>query len=222
MGRQDLLLSYYENTGMEIYAIELRREMQLADLRKQYQALGLLDTKEYAAAVKAINDKADKEVSLNKINQMQMVSDATFSIFEAIFGESKMLASAQVVVDTIMGAQKAIATYGPFGPVVAAGIVAQGAIAIRKINSKDRKSASSSAGGETSTPFVREAVYQGVGPNTGQLISTNADQSAAMASPNQMGSREGVTIQANVDRRGLAIAVREGEQEIRTEQFAYV
>jgi len=43
-----------------------------------------------------------------------------------------------------------------------------------------------------------------------------------MASPNQMGSREGVTIQANVDRRGLAIAVREGEQEIRTEQFAYV
>jgi hypothetical protein len=35
-------------------------------------------------------------------------------------------------------------------------------------------------------------------------------------------SRErNITIDANVDRRGLAIAVREGERSIRTQQFDY-
>ena len=37
-----------------------------------------------------------------------------------------------------------------------------------------------------------------------------------------IGSRDrGVVVQANVDRRGLAIAVREGERSIRTQQFDF-
>jgi hypothetical protein len=220
MDRQDLLLRYFEDNNNKILAIEMRRDMELTDLRKNANAKGLLDTEEYKKAEKGINERTDKEITQAKIEQGVLIADASIAVFSAIFGEGKATATAQVIVDTFAGAQKAIAAYGiPLGPIVAAGIVAKGVTAIRKINSTDRKSKSLSS--DTSSPFVREVKFQGVGPNTGQRLSTNADQSAAAASPNQMLNRQNINVQANVDRRGLAIAVREGEQEIRTEQFTY-
>jgi hypothetical protein len=52
--------------------------------------------------------------------------------------------------------------------------------------------------------------FMGMANTTAEMLG---DRSLEMTQP--------ISVQANVDRRGLAIAVREGEMEIRTSEFTY-
>jgi len=173
------------------------------------------------------------------------------------------------------------------GAIIAAGLAAKGAIAIRKINSaqKGTKSVSDTGGG---TAVVRESYYDGfdairgvkspprgmegqgmeseqerrirfdetmrrvMGKNwesiedrvnnqlNAQIQSSNkmlemgnrqmamsqsfmgmANTTAEMLGDRSLEMTQPISVQANVDRRGLAIAVREGEMEIRTSEFTY-
>jgi hypothetical protein len=213
--------------GDRIMALDIEKNAFLQAKYQEYLNARYSEEEAMARAIAERNKEfanAEKDVRMEAATEIfQATGELASAAATAIFGDSKGVAIAQVVIDTAMGIQKIWAQSGinpVVGALASAALAAKGITAISKI--RQAKPGSGNVSSDSGTPFVREAMYQGVGPNTGQLISTNADQSAAMASPNQMGSREGVTIQANVDRRGLAIAVREGEQEIRTEQFAYV
>jgi hypothetical protein len=48
-----------------------------------------------------------------------------------------------------------------------------------------------------------------------------ANSTASMLTNPMMGNGDRISITANVDRRGLAIAVRDGERAIRSQQFDY-
>lgn len=291
IGRNDLLLTYYENTNQEVLAIEQRSLMQLFDLRETYAKLGLLQTEEYKLAEQSIRDATAREVAATEIEQMQLIAGAIGASFEAIFGENKMLSTAMVVVDTIMGMQKAIALNpppSPMGAIIAAGIAAKGAAAIKKINSAKRGSAKV-GGGEagSSTNVVRESNYSAFGAAEGKRLPVGNEQmpsgrdvkdirlsdavrrifgkdadrieadinmkrqaffaeqerqllehssrqynimQGAMSMANDVASTlsdrslemtQPISVQANVDRRGIAIAVREGEMELRTSEFTY-
>jgi hypothetical protein len=64
------------------------------------------------------------------------------------------------------------------------------------------------------------AAFQAGGGTAGAGMNEAATTTAALTSFANRG-RPMITVDARVDRRGLAIAVREGEQEIRTEQITY-
>jgi hypothetical protein len=49
-----------------------------------------------------------------------------------------------------------------------------------------------------------------------------ANTTAEMLGDRRLEMTQPISVQANVDRRGLAIAVREGEMEIRTSEFTYI
>ena len=83
----------------------------------------------------------DREVLAKKENN-QLLRDASVELFHALASlafENKALATAGVIIDTAMGAHKAIAKAGgnPIGWVQAAAITASGIAAIKDINSTD-------------------------------------------------------------------------------------
>ncbi len=222
-GRLDLQLMAAESNAQQFLAIEIRREMALQNLKRQYQKLGLSDTQEYLAAEAALNKDFDRQVAMERMDQAQLIANAIGASFEAIFGENKALASSIVIVDTIMGIQKALTSNADNlvkGFATAAMLAAQGAIALRKINATKRGDKSIN-GSQGETPTTRQVMAEGIGPRAGQIITTNGTIMSASAQPQNNVVMPDISIDARVDRRGLAIAVREGEQEIRTQQFSY-
>jgi len=96
-----------------------------------------------ANKVNANNKQAimDREVLAKKENN-QLLREASVQLFHAMASlafENKALATAGVIIDTAMGAHKAIAKAGgnPIGWVQAAAITASGIAAIKDINSAD-------------------------------------------------------------------------------------
>lgn len=162
-------------------------------------------------------EENDKQVAQNKAEQLQLVADSANQILGAIFGENKAVQSAQVVIDTLAGANRAFQQYGlPFGAVAAAANIAQGISTLRKINSSTRKSNSiGNARSTTSTATVAPA-FDNVRTTSGTsaMFVASSTSNPNMYQPN-------LNINANVDRQGLAIAVREGEAEIRSQQIAF-
>jgi hypothetical protein len=222
-GRYDLQLMAAQLNGDRLSEIELDRLIRLNNLEKTYAKLNLLNTKEYAAAKAAIEKDSERQVALFRIEQIELITQAIGASFEAIFGENKALASSIVIVDTIMGIQKALTANADNiikGVATAAMLAAQGAIALRKINST-KKGQSQMDGSTSATPTTREVMIEGVGSRQGQYITPRGTVMSASAQPMIADNLQNINIDAKVDRRGLAIAVREGEREIRTSEFSY-
>jgi hypothetical protein len=219
-------LEYAQLTGNKILEINKQKEIDLRNLFIQYQKLNLLDTEQYANAKKAIELNAEEKTRQAKMDSQTEIFQAIGELASAsigmIFGESKNAQVAQVVIDTIMGIQK-IWSQAALNPVVgalgSAALAAKGLAAINKIKSTTTKSSSISAGSGGAT--TREVMAEGIGPRAGQIINPYGTIMSANAQPTNTSMMPDISIDARVDRRGLAIAVREGEQEIRTQQFSY-
>jgi hypothetical protein len=225
------LVMQLEEEGRLVEAAELEKGFRIQELTQMFQDAGL---SEYEAHLRA-KEQADLEYSIGlqrlkeqeaefqrQMNQ-DMLNDA-ISIGESLFGKTKALAVAQAVIDTWASANSA-AKNTPGGvlakSLAAAAMVAKGFANVKKILSTKIGSASTgSATSAASAVSSRSVTIDPIMVNPGLTGGNFAQQVAQDLSP--AGSRDrGVTIQANVDRRGLAIAVREGEQEIRTQQFSY-
>ena len=213
-------------TGNKLKALFLERKLYEANLTKYYMDLGY--SREEAARMasnRAANEfalitaKTELEVQTEKFQAIGELATASIGL---IFGENKNAQVAQVVIDTIMGIQKIWSQAG-LNPVVgalgSAALAAKGLAAINKIKSTTTKSSSISAGSSGTT--TREVMAEGIGPRSGQIINPYGTIMSASAQPSNNVMMADISIDARVDRRGLAIAVREGEQEIRTQQFSY-
>jgi hypothetical protein len=219
--------------GDRIKALALEKDLFIAQQRRTYIDQG------YDAEVAnemAISD-AKKEFAISEVQLRKEVNQELFAAIgefagqalTAIFGDNKEVAIAQVVIDTLMGVQKIWSQAG-LNPVVgglaSAALIAKGVTSIRKISQTEVGSSGISADNQSPTFVTSQDSYE-IGNSrltrrTPPLISQNmANSTASMLTNPMMGNGERISITANVDRRGLAIAVRDGERAIRSQQFDY-
>lgn len=172
---------------------------------------------QYAADVKAltkeqqqfIEDQAQKEKDTNQAVQdakMGAVMGALAGVQALLGADSKYgkaLAVAQAIISTYQGASKALGQGGVFGPVAAAGVIAQGLAQVRSIMSTDLPEAPMGGGGGLvsmpSGPSV--GIIQGQMSQTSQL---QAELNSQMRRPTRayvVG--QNVTTQQSLDRHIL-------------------
>lgn len=233
-------VSRLEEEGKLVESVELQRLTRQQELEQMFLDAGL---SEYEAAQRA-KEQADleylnklkkakgEEVELEKLTQEQKLALAYnaasdfLAIGEGLFGKTKALAVAQAIIDTFAAANSA-AKNTPGGvlakSLAAAAMIAKGIANVRTILST--KPGTGGIGAATATSAASAMSTMAVTP-AGTLVNQGmgggmiARQVAEDFAP--VGSRDrGVVVQANVDRRGLAIAVREGERSIRTQQFDF-
>jgi hypothetical protein len=201
----------------------IKREgyQQRLELQKIAQENGLLSTREYLAADAALYAATEREKRQYAIDTLHEVFNATIAISNLAFGETKDLRAAQVAIDTLFGVQRILADGKMSAMAIAKAVTlaANGAITIRKIYAKQKGDASVDAGPATTT--TTNEVFMERSQNRSRFMSPFANQLAPMAQPLNPFANQNINIEANVDRRGLAIAVREGERSIRTQQFDY-
>lgn len=225
--------------GDTLGALELQQAEELRTRKLYYMSLQYTDEE---AAEMALTDMAkrhtqEREDALINIEKSSAktrediamsVANSVMTIGTSIFGKSKALAVAQAVIDTYAAANSALKST-PGGPVVkglaVAAVIAKGIANVKTIMST--KIGSGAGGGSTGATggnmtgmmvanggflMPRDLVTKGVG----------AMNLAASASPQQFAQEQTVNIDANVDQRGIAIAVRRGEQIIRSQQITFV
>jgi hypothetical protein len=153
--------------GDRIKALSLEKDLFITQQRSMY--IDQMYDAETANAM-AIAD-ANKEFAIDEMQVRKEVNAELFSAIGefssqalgAIFGESKGVAIAQVVIDTAMGIQKIWAQSGinpVVGALASAALAAKGMTAISKIRNtkKDGASGTGTGGG---TAVVRESYYDG-------------------------------------------------------------
>lgn len=173
---------------------------------------------QYAADVKAltkeqqqfIEDQAQKEKDTNQAVQdakMASVMGALAGVQALLGADSKYgkaLAVAQAIISTYQGASKALGQGGVFGPVAAAGVIAQGLAQVRSIMSTDLPEApmGGGGGGSVSMPSGPSVgIIQGQMSQTSQL---QAELNSQMRRPTRayvVG--QNVTTQQSLDRHIL-------------------
>ncbi len=228
-----------EEEGRFVEAAEQQKLFRISELNALFMEAGMT---EYEASI-AAKEQADleyldklkkakeaeveleKNVQQSKTDLIVSAANNALSIGKSLFGENKALAVAQAIIDTYAAANSAAKdTKGGVlvKSLAAAAMIVKGFVNVKKILSTKPSKGGVSTGGTSasaalSTMAVTPAgtlVNQGMG---GGMIARQVAEDFA-----PIGSRDrGVVVQANVDRRGLAIAVREGERSIRTQQFDF-
>lgn len=157
-----------------------------------------------------IEDQAQKEKETNQAVQdakMASVMGALAGVQALLGADSKYgkaLAVAQAIISTYQGASKALGQGGVFGPVAAAGVIAQGLAQVRSIMSTDLPEApmGSGGGGSVSMPSGPSVgIIQGQMSQTSQL---QAELNSQMRRPTRayvVG--QNVTTQQSLDRHIL-------------------
>jgi hypothetical protein len=140
--------------------------------------------------------------------------DLSTSLARTAFGDTKGVAIAEALVNTYVGVSRAFREYTPPLSGVIAGLqLANGLAQVNKIkNTKigDKGGSASTSSASISTPsrsFVNDLGA------AGQVAGTIGPFGASMT-PN-------ISITANLDRQGLALAVRDGESDIATRQIPF-
>lgn len=233
----DLQTQYKINSeisaGNRIKALEMEKQ---AFINSQYQEYLNARYSEEEAMMMAQSDAA-KEYALA---ERDMRKEVTSDIFQAtgelasqaltaIFGDNKKVAIAQVIIDTIMGIQKIWSQSG-INPIVgglaSAALAAKGVASIQKIKNTDVGSGSVS---NTQQKVVYVTNQDGMERSESMFLKRpspsrpllGASTTASMMGNPFLDRQQPINVTANVDRRGLAIAVREGERNLRTQQFDY-
>jgi hypothetical protein len=248
----DIALSKLQEQNNLVLAEEMRKQMRIQELQKMFEDAGLnayqanlraeeQATLEYISKIDAArkqqaeNQKKSAEeqlelernITTQKIDLASQAANSVISIGKSIFGETKALAVAQAIIDTLGAAVSVMRdTKGPLWVrlLSAAAITAQGFANVKKILSTKPGGGSASGGGGMAG--ARPSMSSTAVTPAGSLVSQDfarasiAGQVATDATSRNMADRP-VQVMANVDRRGLAIAVREGERSIRTQQFDY-
>jgi hypothetical protein len=225
--------------GDTLGALELQQAEELQQRKLYYMSLNY--TAEEASQM-ALTDMAkrhtqkredaliniEKSSAKTREDIAMSVANSVMTIGTSIFGKSKALAVAQAVIDTYAAANSALKST-PGGPVIkglaVAAVIAKGIANVKtimstKIGSGAGSGSTGATGGNMTGMMVanggflmpRDLVTKGVG----------AMNLAASASPQQFAQEQTVNIDANVDQRGIAIAVRRGEQIIRSQQITFV
>jgi hypothetical protein len=232
-------LARLEEEGRFAESMELQKQYRIQELTQMFIADGLdanqaaLDAQfqanlEYQDKIrKAEQDTADfkKGLTDQEIANIQFAANAALSIGKNVFGESKGLAVAQAVIDSLGAAVSVMRdTKGPVWKRLASAavILSAGYANVKKILSTKPGSANTSGATATASSAMSSMAVTPAGTliNQGLAGGMFAQQVAQDFEP-QSARGTGVVVQANVDRRGLAIAVREGERSIRTQQFDY-
>lgn len=222
--REEYILRGYEAFEDERSLIRLRGSLALQALERDASEKGLLNSREYILAKSAQEKQTELELFDFKMQQAELIASSAFAIGEAIFGDTKGLRVAEVVVDTIMGVQRALAT-SIDNPIKAAAstamLIANGAIAIRKITQTKKGDKNIEGGGKRGF-YINDVYLDSLTQGRGMTEFNNAKFISMNAQPMPRDLRQAININATVDRRGLAIAVREGERNLRTEQISYI
>lgn len=228
-----------EEEGRFVEAAEEQKLFRISELNALFMEAGMT---EYEASI-AAKEQADleyldklkkakeaeveleKNVQQSKTDLIVSAANNALAIGKSLFGESKALAVAQAIIDTFAAANSAAKdTKGGVlvKSLAAAAMIAKGIANVRKILSTKPGSGGASTGGTSASAAMSTMAVTPAGTlvNQGMGGGSIARQVAEDFAP--IGSRDrGVVVQANVDRRGLAIAVREGERSIRTQQFDF-
>jgi len=167
----------------------------------------LQQQQELASAEQAIQD-AKRDYNVKTIDTIQ---NAAIKGAEAIFGQNKAIQSAAVVVDTLKGAQRALTENPPPSPIgiaSAAAVVAQGAIALRKINATKKGDKSvGSAGAGANIPTEAFGLV-----DANKLILPN--EIASQLASQQPQVTNNIILEGELDSELLAIKVRDGNNTI--------
>jgi hypothetical protein len=232
------LVDRLEMEGRFVESAEQQRLIRQQQLEQMFIDAGLT---QYEASLRAkeqadleyeskLNDAKEREIELERATQQAKLdlaydsANSFLAIGEALFGKNKALAVAQAIIDTFAAANSA-AKNTPGGvlakSLAAAAMVAKGFVNVKKILSTKPGSGGVEGGASSATAMSTMAVTPaGTLINQGLTGGMFAQQVAGEFTPATSRERN-ITIDANVDRRGLAIAVREGERSIRTQQFDY-
>jgi hypothetical protein len=150
----------------------------------------------------------------NEQEGLVRLMDTSVALARSAFGDIKEVAIAETLVNTYVAMQKA-RTYGfPLGAVLAGLELANGLAQVNKIrNTKigDKGGSASTSSASVSAPSAPKFVND-LGA-AGQVAGTIGPFGASMT-PN-------ISITANLDRQGLALAVRDGESDIATRQIPF-
>ena len=233
------LINQLETEGRYIQSAEMQRLTRQQELEQMFLDAGLeqyqahLRAKEQADAeyqnirAQAEEDslKFQKDITDQKIANIQFAANAALAIGRNLFGETKALAVAQAIIDTLAAAVSVMRdTKGKLWQRLAnaAVILSAGYANVKKILSTKPGSANTSGASATASSAMSSMAVTPAGTliNQGLTGGMFAQQVAGEFTPATSRERN-ITIDANVDRRGLAIAVREGERSIRTQQFDY-
>jgi len=195
----------------------------LATVALKYREIELLNEAE-RRQTDFMQQQAEAQMAIR-----QSVVDSVLGTAGALFEESKAVAIADTIVNTWRGAQAAFAeTAGPL-PVklaAAAAAVAAGIANVRKITQTKVGDTSAQGGGTSSragaTP-VRTVAEGAMNISFGTGLSRTLDDLATYVAGQQgAGSTQPqINVEATVDRKGIAIAVRDGNKEIESEQIVY-
>lgn len=228
-----------EEEGRLVEAAELQKQFRISQLESLFQAEGMSEYEaslaakeqadlEYLEKLKKAKDgeiQLEKNVQQSKTDLVIGAANTALSIGKSLFGESKALAVAQAIIDTYAAANSAAKdTKGGVlvKSLAAAAMIVKGFVNVKKILSTKPSKGGVSTGGTSASAAMSTMAVTPAGTlvNQGMGGGSIARQVAEDFAP--IGSRDrGVVVQANVDRRGLAIAVREGERSIRTQQFDF-
>lgn len=203
--------------GRFVQALEAEKQLELAQIRKTFADAELSGTEEENKALAAVEIEFARMVAMEKAEQASIYSEAVTAGLGAVFGENKAVQSAQVVVDTIMGANKAFASLMPNLPLAlaaAAAVTANGITSLQRINAttKDKKSIDDtkpSAPKLSSLPFATDRPF---------LATPLASSVASTMIP---GNVIPINVEARIDQAGLALAVRRGEGVIASRQIPF-
>ena len=141
--------------------------------------------------------------------------DLSTSIARNAFGDIKEVAIAEALVNTYVGVTRALRKYDPPLEGIMVGLkVAQGIAQVNKI--RRTTIGSGGAGGRARSPSVSA-------PSSPSFVNDlgAAGQVAGTIGPFGATTTPNISITANLDRQGLALAVRDGESDIATRQIPF-
>jgi hypothetical protein len=208
--------------GDRIMALDIEKNAFLQAKYQEYLNARYSEEEAMAMAIAERNKEfanAEKDMRKEAFNDIfQAAGELASAALTAIFGDSKGVAIAQVVIDTAMGIQKIWAQSGMnpiVGGLLTAALAAKGITAISKIRNTEVGDSGSSGPQRGGNILVSQVTERGT-----QAQGMGAISSAANAAPPQQDGRP-ISVFATVDRRGLALAVRDGERSIRTQQYDF-
>jgi hypothetical protein len=229
MVAQDMIALMYAS-GRTIQAIDAELVLERARIRQEYEEArktglvedSLLESAEADALAEA-EISAERKKMDARVQMGNMAANAVIGGLSAAFGQSKGIKAAEVAVQSITAAYEAFssmqAQFGPglgtaLGAAAAAGIIAKGRQSIKEIYATKPGTRGASSSGASSSPSA---------PSAPKFVNDMgaAGQVAGTITPFGSSMTPNISITANLDRQGLALAVRDGEADIATRQIPF-
>jgi hypothetical protein len=225
-------------TGDTLRALDLQQAEQIRQQRLIYLSMGYSDLEASQMAVtdmtlRHAQERADAELAIQEtlsqqqIQNIQNLATTVTSIGTALFGKNKAMSVAMAIIDTYAAANSALKST-PGGPLAkglaVAAVIAKGLANVRAIMSTNigSKGAGGGGGGATGGNMIGMQVTPmgTLMPTDFRLQAPMAGEVGASMAPRQTEATP-IYVDAAVDEKGIAIAVRRGESQIRSQQVVF-